>query len=163
MKTTKEQNKKLVERYPFLLPRNRWTDKVSKDYDYSYTELDEMPDGWRIAFGRDICEEIRDELERAGYLDRYRITQIKEKYGTLRWYDFGHTERIGREIIPKYEKISAHTCICCGKPATRITLGWISPYCDNCVPKGKNGETTGYYKSIPIEEYYQECTDESEN
>ena len=47
-------------------------------------------------------------------------------------------------------KLSAYTCICCGKPATRITLGWISPFCDDCVPKGKNGETTGYYESMPI-------------
>ena len=40
METTKEQNKKLIERYPFLMPRNRWTGKVPEDYDYSYTELD---------------------------------------------------------------------------------------------------------------------------
>ena len=31
----------------------------------------------------------RQELVRAEYLDQYRITQIKEKYGTLCWYDFG--------------------------------------------------------------------------
>lgn len=48
---SKEYNKQLVEKYPFLLPRNRWTGKVQEDYDYSYTELDGMPDGWRKAFG----------------------------------------------------------------------------------------------------------------
>ena len=37
--TNKELNKKMVEEFPFLLPRNRWTDKVSEDYDYSYNEL----------------------------------------------------------------------------------------------------------------------------
>lgn len=125
MDMTKEQNKKLIERYPFLLPHNRWTDKVPEDYDY--------------------------------------ITQIKEKFGSLRWYDHGCTEKMLREIIPKYENLSAYTCIRCGKPATRITLGWICPFCDDCVPRGKNGETTGYYESMPIEEYYKECTDELEN
>ena len=33
------------------MPRNRWTGEVPEDYDYSYTELDSMPDGWRKAFG----------------------------------------------------------------------------------------------------------------
>lgn len=160
MNMTKEQNKKLIEKYPFLLPHNRWTDEVSEDYDYSYTELDAMPDGWRIAFGEQMCEEIRQELEQVGYLDKYRISQIKEKYGSLRWYDFGCTEKMSREIIPKYEKISAYTCIRCGKPATRITTGWFCPFCDDCVPKNGNGE---HYKSVPIEEYYKKCTDESEN
>ena len=47
----KEYNKQLCEKYPFLLPRNRWTGLVHPDYDYSYTELDAMPTGWRKAFG----------------------------------------------------------------------------------------------------------------
>ena len=55
----KEYNKQLVKKYPFLLPRNRWTGKVPKEYDYSYTELDDMPDGWRKAFGEQMCEEIK--------------------------------------------------------------------------------------------------------
>lgn len=38
-------NKELVEEFPFLLPRNRFTGEVPKDYDYSYTELDAMPEG----------------------------------------------------------------------------------------------------------------------
>lgn len=159
MDTTKEQNKKLVERYPFLLPHNRWTDKVPDDYDYSYTELDAMPSGWRNAFGEQMCEEIREELVKVGYLEKYRITQIKEKFGYLRWYDFGCTEKMLHEIIPKYENLSAYTCICCGKPATKITTGWISPYCDDCVPKHNGVEES----TMPIKEYYEECTDESEN
>lgn len=75
-------NKELIERYPFLLPRNVWTDKVDEDFDYSWTLLDEMPDGWRKAFGEMVCEEIRNELLRFGEkaLEEYRIEQIKEKY-----------------------------------------------------------------------------------
>ena len=55
-----QENKELIKRYPFLLPRNRWTGEVAEDYDYHYTELDGMPDGWRIAFGKQMCEEIRE-------------------------------------------------------------------------------------------------------
>ena len=110
MQSNKESNQKLIERFPFLIPRNRWTGKIPEDYDYSYTELDSMPDGWRKAFGEQMCEDIREELVRAEYLDQYRITQIKEKYGTLCWYDFGCTERMLRDIIPKYERLWEADC-----------------------------------------------------
>ena len=36
MKPCNEENKELIEKYPFLQPRNVFTDKVSGDYDYSY-------------------------------------------------------------------------------------------------------------------------------
>ena len=55
---TKEENKALIERFPFLMPHNRFTDKIPEDFDYHYTELDAMPDGWRIAFGEQMCQEI---------------------------------------------------------------------------------------------------------
>lgn len=155
MPTNKETNQKLIERFPFLMPHNRWTDEVPEDFDYSYTELDSMPDGWRKAFGEQICEEIREELVRVDYLDKYRITQIKEKYGTLRWYDFGCTERMLREIIPKYEHLSAKTCIKCGNPATKVSTGWISPYCDACA--NKIGQ---YERFIPIEDWLDEGVDD---
>ena len=154
MSETIQKNKALIERYPFLLPRNRWTGEVSKDYDYHYTELDAMPEGWRIAFGEQMCEEIREELIRVDYLDKYRISQIKEKYGSLCWYDFGATEKILREIIPKYSKLSQRTCIRCGQPATKISLGWISPWCDRCADRLK--EHT-HFESI--ETYFKTCED----
>lgn len=127
MQSNKESNQELIERFPFLIPRNRWTGKVPEDYDYSYTELDSMPDGWRKAFGEQMCEDIREELVRAEYLDQYRITQIKEKYGTLCWYDFGCTERMLRDIIPKYERLSARTCIRCGTLQQRLLLAGSVP------------------------------------
>ena len=149
MPSKEEINKQLIEKYPFLMPHNRWTDKVPENFDYSYTELDAMPDGWRIAFGEQMCEEIKEELIKANYLDKYRITDIKEKFGVLRWYDFGHTEKISKEIIPKYAKLSALTCIHCGKPATVVSTGWISPYCDDCAEPIKR-----YEKLKPIAEWY---------
>ena len=116
-----EVNKKLIEQYPFLLPHNRQTDEVDKDYNYSYTELDSMPIGWRKAFGIDICNEIKRALEKdIRLLSEYRITQIKEKYGTLRWYSNFTTKELS-EVIDKYERLSSHTCIVCGKEATKIS------------------------------------------
>ena len=101
-----------------------------------YTELDSMDKGWREAFGIDFCKELRKALIRTGgykLLFRFRILQIKEKYGRLEVYCIGYNDEINK-VISKYSKLSEKTCIRCGKPATWISKGWISPYCDDCVP-----------------------------
>jgi hypothetical protein len=99
-----------------------------------YTELDAMDPGWRKAFGIQMCKEIRKALLENGwkYLFKYRIMQIKEKWGELRWYDSYSPPGVF-DIINKYEDISRHTCIDCGAPATKMSTGWICPYCDNCI------------------------------
>ena len=140
-------NEELIERYPFLIPRNVWTDKIIEDADF--TLLDEMPEGWRIAFGEQMCEEIREALIKYDYLDKYRITQIKEKFGSLRWYDNGTPKEV-HDIISKYEQLSETTCIQCGSPATLISKGWISPYCE-CVKNNKHYKEEWY---MPIDEFY---------
>ena len=165
---TKQRNRELCEKYPFLIPSNRFSGKriteccgpdgeegywpgdpkEHPDYDFSYTELDDLPEGWRIAFGEDICKEIMDELVEHDLVDKYRITQIKEKYGSLRWYDNGGTDKLYHEIIPKYERLSMRTCIGCGKPASLISTGWICPWCDDCA-------ADGYGTYVPIGEFYK--------
>lgn len=100
----------------------------------TYTELDAMEPGWKKAFGIQMCKEIKKELKKYNFLYKYRITQIKEKWGKLEWYDCGipKDSKIW-DIIEKYSEISRKTCINCGKPATKISTGWISPYCDDCI------------------------------
>ena len=136
----------------------KWLYKLIKFFDWinnyvlqifhcipTYTELDAMPSGWRKTFGIQMCEDIKAELKKhKGALRKYRITQIKEKFGGLRWYDEYSTEKIWKEIIPKYEELSYKTCIDCGKPAEYVSCGWISPYCGNCRDK--------YHNYIPISE-----------
>ena len=138
--TMKRVNQELIERFPFLLPQYGRDEKgrLSPDFDFSFTELDFMPDGWRIAFGEQMCEEIKEALLASGKskeeglatLYEYRILEIKEKYGQLRWYDTGGAD----EITEKYLKISERICVECGKPATRQSTHWICPYCDDCGP-----------------------------
>lgn len=126
-----QRNKELIERYPFLMP-NDWKEEGLEEYDYSYTELDGLPTGWRIAFGEELCEEILQELVATNTLETYEVSQIKEKFGELRWYDEGGSPRIWHEILPKYEQLAARTCVCCGKPATKRSRNWVSPWCDAC-------------------------------
>lgn len=172
---TKRKNRELCEKYPFLIPSNRWSGiRITEasgggywpgnpeeipEYDYEYTELDELPDGWRNAFGEQICEDLKRELLEAGgekALNDYRITQIKEKFGGLRWYDDGCTDRWYSEILPKYETLSERTCIRCGKPATLISTGWISPWCDECA---KNIHD----RMVPVDMWFRGDVSEAED
>ena len=97
------------------------------------TELDAMPKGWRKTFGIQMCKEIKQILKQNKSLYSYRILQIKEKYGELRWYDKNTTGEI-QDIIAKYSYISSYTCIDCGKPARYLSVGWICPYCQEHAP-----------------------------
>ena len=119
-----EYNRNLCERFPFL----------KCDDTFESTWLDDMPFGWRVAFGEQMCEELKAELVRIGYLEQYQIRQIKEKFGTLHWYDAGYPKNSRIEmIIDKYEAFSEVTCIDCGSLAKFVSLDWISPYCEKCI------------------------------
>lgn len=133
---TREQLKNwiLCGKYPFLIPRYDWSGEIIEDYDYTSTYLDDIPIGWKKAFGEMMCEEIKQELIRCNYLDEFRIIQAKEKFGQARIYTNGTP--VGckvLEIIDKYSVLSENICIICGKPDVPITNnGWISPYCKKC-------------------------------
>lgn len=132
---TKDHNHWLCTIFPWLIPRNRFTDEIQERYDYASTELDSMPEGWKKAFGEDMCFEIKSLLEKTNFEYDYRILQIKEKFGELRWYDKGVPIEIEDEyqkILDKYTKLSRKVCIKCGKPATKISTGWVNPFCDEC-------------------------------
>ena len=72
-------NKELIEKYPWLQIRNVWTNEKLDD---EFTWLDDLPEGWRKAFGLQMVEELDQILRKANYQDEYKITQIKEKW---RW------------------------------------------------------------------------------
>ncbi len=127
------RNYYLIKRYPFL--------KLYQGY--KETWLDYMPIGWCKAFGLQICREIQEVIDRDHITD-YSISQVKEKFGGLRWYDSGGNQAI-QDIISKYEKLSMQICMICGRPAEYITTGWIGCYCDKCI---KNFRPGTYTKTI---------------
>ena len=136
LSTVAKYNKELLEKYPWLTPYNVWTGKPLEDYDYEYTWADDISRGWRIAFGDQMIEELDQLLKKYNFEDKYRIVQIKEKFGGLRWYDNGFPEEGHKEYtdwLCKYEDLSFKTCIRCGKPAIGFTKGWIMPLCKDCM------------------------------
>ena len=136
IKLRKEYNKNLLEKYPWLTPHNVWTGEIPKNFDYERTWADNIPDGWRLAFGDQMIEELDQLLKRYNIEKEYYLMQIKEKYGGLRWYDNGFPKEGYEEYkdwLYKYEELSFKTCINCGKPAIGYTKGWISPLCKECM------------------------------
>lgn len=73
------------------------------------------------------------------YLDPdYRVAQIKEKYGTLRYYFFASEEVDGLVVSimcdVEYEAEQRSTSICeqCGKFGRLRGTGWFYTACDEC-------------------------------
>jgi hypothetical protein len=133
------QNKKLLKRYPFLWPSDWLGNPIQKRcYDYTWTWVDDMPIGWKKAFGKMLCEELRNELVKYHAMSSYKILQVKEKYGGLRWYDVGSVGNTTK-IIDAYSHLSENICIVCGKPdVPMINDGWMSPWCFDCWKKCKS-------------------------
>ena len=131
-----KKNKELVERHPYLLPRNVFSDEVRGDYNYEFTLYDDIPEGWRIGFGEFLLEDLRDALVKTNYLNRFRFMQIKEKFGGLRLYCNGAPQEV-HDGLRKYEYISQFIFIYCGSPRACIVddYGWYLPLCKDCWDK----------------------------
>jgi len=58
-------------------------------------------------------------------------TQVKEKYGQLRFYMNLETEEMS-DAIAVAEKKSRVTCELCGKPGSIRGKYWLTNFCDDC-------------------------------
>lgn len=89
----------------------------------------EHDDGWFDLEWR-LCEDLEKLVG-----PNYKLVQVKEKFGTLRWYDEGNTNA-GYERIEQAESESAKTCEVCGNPACLCAAGyWVKTLCDFCLEK----------------------------
>lgn len=133
MKRTIEENKAYCEKYPFL--------KLDPSiFNYKYTWEDQISEGWRKVFCPQIWDELLEILKKYDYVNEFRFSDIKEKYGTLRIYTFSLPVDIFDEIqewIDKYENLSMQFCINCGKPATCMTKGYTSFLCKDCAEESQ--------------------------
>lgn len=119
-----QKNIALTEKYPWV--------RIDGSSDL-FTWLDDIPDGWRMAFGEQFCEDFQrvyetfpDEVK-----EDFMIVEIKEKWGGLRIYCSHETQEL-EDVLDKYEKLSYKTCIKCGAPAECMTSEYVLPLCKNC-------------------------------
>ena len=82
----------------------------------------EISEGWYP-----MVKTIIDELITLGW--NRKISQVKEKFGGLRFYAVDIPDG-GDVIIAKYETLSYKTCETCGKEGSRRKGDWIKTLCD---------------------------------
>ena len=85
----------------------------------------EVGDGWEPIL-RKVCEDLT-----ALDLPHLRLTQVKEKYGTLTIYVNDYQDEV-EDILGKAEIASSKTCEECGKPGTINSRGYLQCLCDEC-------------------------------
>jgi len=83
------------------------------------------PGWWDIIWSTSqLLNEISEKLDTP-----IKVSQIKEKFGGLRYYIHNGTEE-SYEIIRKAEDKSYKVCDICGKKGTLSDEGWMKTRCD---------------------------------
>lgn len=115
-------DKKLVEAFPHLYS-DYGGDKMVTCMAWGI----ETGDGWMDILWK-ASEKIEAEIlkQPEDMQPLYRASQIKEKYGTLRFYMSGETKEMSA-AIEEAEETSAITCEICGKSGSVMSRGG-SPY-----------------------------------
>jgi len=67
--------------------------------------------------------------------------QVKEKYGTLRFYMSCETDEIS-DLIAEAEALSSQTCENCGALAKMRGTRWMEVKCDKCFEEKNDGRNT---------------------
>ena len=97
-------------------------------------------DGWFHIIAC-LCNNIMNHLHRAApalflpwekvTLPRIEVVQVKEKFGTLRFYTGGYCDDTIYRLISEMEDISAKTCELTGAEGTLHSKGgWLRTLCD---------------------------------
>ena len=125
----KELQDKLFEKYPKIFRQ--------KDLPMQQTAMCwgiSCGDGWYNIIDT-LCGQIQNHLEHNMKDNDGAIvieaTQVKEKYGSLRFYYTGGDDFI-RGVCWMAEGLSGCTCEECGSPGTPNDKGWIHTLCDPC-------------------------------
>ena len=131
-----EYSKFLCHTMSFLIPIMS-NGQPPNGYDYEFTWVNEVPEGWRELF-LEKCIRLSDILDCDHSENEFRILEIKEKYGELRIYYTG-AECVSEEIDKLFEEArleSKYTCIQCGDiNETSFSEKFGVPMCASCQEK----------------------------
>ena len=112
----------------------------------TYPELFTQPfggfavgEGWYPII-ESLCDQIsahikfkndqRDSWNRGNGCEPVTVSQVKEKFGSLRFYYDGGDPAIAG-MVTMAEVWASHSCEECGSPGTRRGGGWIRTLCDH--------------------------------
>ena len=120
-----------------MTPEN--SDFLNKKHPTIFSEIHfECGDGWVNLIDR-LCCLLEQEMKNVSYgkseedkIDLQPVaSQVKEKFGGLRFYINGGSERM-TGMISMAEHLSFITCEDCGNKGSKKNKGWIFTKCEPC-------------------------------
>src|SRR3972149_5593071 len=123
---TLELEQKLFEKYRKIFRQ--------KDLDMKETAMCwgiETRDGWYMLIDK-LCRSLQFHIDHNGH-PQIEATQVKEKFGSLRFYTNGEDD-FQHGLITFAETMSSHICEKCGsaKDVSQNETGWIQTLCKKC-------------------------------
>jgi hypothetical protein len=98
-------------------------------FDQHFHFVKDMPEALEKYRKEVLEEEIPEWRKEDPEIPQVVADQVKEKYGTLRFYYHGGNDIIDG-MVRMAESMSAVTCEVCGAPGTQRGGGWIRTLCD---------------------------------
>lgn len=102
--------------------------KIEEPYPFRMFGL-EINEGWYPLVYVLCCHiafYLKDQSDE--FVENFYVTQIKEKFGGLRFYTSGADDVI-RDLIRKAQNESFNTCEVCGQPGSLRPMGWKVTLC----------------------------------
>lgn len=127
-----ERDKELCEKYPKI-----FIDRNSKTSNYPISYGITCGDGWfnildvACALIQQRCDLVHEKEDKN---IQVRALQIKEKFGSLRFYTVGGDDYI-HGIIATVESLSSKICEDCGDLGELHSEGWWVTQCEKCRKK----------------------------
>lgn len=123
----RELDKLLCERYPKIFAE-RHAPMTQTAMCWGF----ECDDGWFDIINT-LCGNIQNYIDwqnKTGKnAEQVVAEQVKEKFGTLRFYYRGGDDYI-RGLVTMAESMSGLTCEVCGKPGSLNDVGWLMTLCE---------------------------------
>jgi hypothetical protein len=106
-------------------------------FDQHFHYVKDMPKALE-KYRKEVLEEVIPEWRQPDpEIPQVVATQVKEKFGTLRFYYEGGDDYI-QGLVDMAESMSAVTCEECGVPGKQRGGGWILTSCDKHAEENKN-------------------------
>ena len=143
-----ELDKLLCEKYPkMMVNRNLPMTETCMCWGF------DCGDGWYNILNQ-LMGNIQHHLDwknrNSEVVPQVTLDQVKEKFGTLRFYYTGGDDYISG-MVTMAEAMSGVTCEGCGNVGERKGGGWVHTYCEPCETK-RETERAQYAKSNGLEE-----------
>ena len=111
----KQENEDYLKKvYPQMFPEDFWGVECN--------------DGWFNIINM-LCRNIQSRLNWQKEIPQVVVTQVKEKFGSLRFYYDGGDQYISG-LVDMAEAISEVTCEVCGEPGEARQVGWHKVLCE---------------------------------